>query len=405
MTVKPVCAEEDLRAAYASREHGVGVEEQKSLGPGFSFRLNSRLPALDGLRGFAILAVLIYHYAGGLTRQSGGTAISWAASLIGMGWTGVDLFFVLSGFLITGILYDSRKTPRYFSNFYMRRALRIFPAFYLLVAIYLVLSPYLHVQWRGAHLFFLIYLGYPAALIWPVLESTGPLPLVHSWSLCAEEQFYLVWPWIVARARKVKSLVLTSLGLGLIAILLRIAVISSHSLQASWAHGFLLCRLDALAFGAILALLARTHLYIHLRRWSTAVFIVSTAGFLTICLLRRSVDMYDSLIATLGYSLVAIGYGSLLIGCLEAGMWPYRFFSGRVLRLFGKYSYGMYLYHLPIAGLIHPAKEILVRQTKSSVAGGVAYLFAAIAINLLIACISFHLFENPILRVKSRFQS
>src|SRR5262245_25426509 len=106
------------------------------------------VPALDGIRGWAILAVFLFHYAGRLP----GAAV---------GWAGVDLFFVLSGFLITGILLDTKDDPAYYRTFYARRSLRIFPIYYLFIAACLLLVPF--AVWQPAHAWFLVYLGYPAA--------------------------------------------------------------------------------------------------------------------------------------------------------------------------------------------------------------------------------------------------
>lgn len=100
-----------------------------------------RLPALDGLRGIAILAVFFYHYAGGLQKTAGSGWLHGLEKVFGFGWSGVDLFFVLSGFLITGILYDTRTDAGYYKKFYARRVLRIFPIYYLFIVIYLSLTP------------------------------------------------------------------------------------------------------------------------------------------------------------------------------------------------------------------------------------------------------------------------
>ena len=162
-------------------------------------------PALDGIRTIAFLMVFFQHYS----------SITW-------GWAGVDIFFVLSGFLITGILFQTRDRPHRFSTFYTRRVLRIFPLYYGVFAVLLLLTPLLHFQWNRYWLFWVFHLGnylrgfspssFPgtSSLVrYGALPSRFPWLWVnagHFWSLCVEEQFYLVWPVVVFSVRRVKPL-------------------------------------------------------------------------------------------------------------------------------------------------------------------------------------------------------
>jgi len=370
------------------------------------FDFKGRLPTLDGLRGVAILAVLFFHYAGGALKQSHSLFVGSISMMIGFGWTGVDLFFVLSGFLITGILYDTRNGSRYYRNFYARRALRIFPAYYLLLATYLLLTPFLHLHWKPGHLFFLVYLGYPAALVWPALQLISPfVAVVHLWSLSSEEQFYLIWPWMIAKLKNPKVILWACAALGGGAILLRTTILAAHALDPSWVYGFLPCRMDTLALGAALAILVRSSWYSHAQQWSAPVFIIAGGILIIICCVRHTVDRYDFVIATIGYSLIAIVYGALLLGSLRKGSWLGHLFSAKLLRFFGKYSYGLYLYHLPLASLLHPMRDYFISRTQSFLTGSAVYLTSALAINLIVACLSFYLFESPILQLKTHFQS
>src|SRR5579885_3225639 len=159
----------------------------------------SHIPALDGLRGIAILLVLWFHFRGYL----GGEPIQCTLAIIGeFGWIGVDLFFVISGFLITRILLQTKEKPDYFRSFYTRRALRIFPLYYASLAV-LFLAPmsFMSHSLPVAHdrLWFWIYLAN-----WnPLFEQIRPGSAAHFWSLSVEEQFYLVWPLLVwALSRK-----------------------------------------------------------------------------------------------------------------------------------------------------------------------------------------------------------
>ena len=130
-------------------------ERSSELSTPQSFNFRERWPALDGLRGVAILVVFFYHYAGGLAAKVSSGPIHALGMFFAFGWSGVDLFFVLSGFLITGILYDTQRDPRYYRNFYARRALRIFPPFYLLALVFILLTPVLGIHWKFAHVAFL----------------------------------------------------------------------------------------------------------------------------------------------------------------------------------------------------------------------------------------------------------
>jgi peptidoglycan/LPS O-acetylase OafA/YrhL len=361
-----------------------------------------RIPALDGLRGIAILGVFFYHYAGGLLNHGESAAYRVIGTALGLGWTGVDLFFVLSGFLITGILYDSQGKENYYRSFYARRALRIFPIYYLFVAVCLLLAPWAGQHWKPAHLFFLVYLGYPAALVWPSLVTSSAIQVTHLWSLSVEEQFYMLWPWIVARVSRRDSLLHVCMGAGAAALGLRL-VLYVLGCSSGWLYTLVFCRMDALAVGAAIALLLRGPLAERLQSWSAPGLILASLAFAGICLYRHTVDRNDPMIATVGYSMIAIGYGSLLLFCLRAGSWWARICSIGSLRIFGRYSYGLYLYHFPLSGLLGPLRSHFVNVTHSFVIGGIAYLTMALLVNLLVAAASFHFIESPIMRMKERF--
>jgi peptidoglycan/LPS O-acetylase OafA/YrhL len=160
----------------------------------------ARIPALDGIRGIAILCVMLYHFTfyGGIEPTLIVDKVYYHTALVG--WFGVDLFFVLSGFLITGILYDTASAPQYFRNFYARRVLRIFPLYYGTLAVFFFLIPLVidisdtFEELLRDQLWYWSYLvNVQIALeYWPSFFALG-----HFWSLAVEEQFYLVWPLVV----------------------------------------------------------------------------------------------------------------------------------------------------------------------------------------------------------------
>jgi peptidoglycan/LPS O-acetylase OafA/YrhL len=375
--------------------------ETSSLQP-FNFR--ERLPALDGLRGVAILVVFFYHYAGGLAAKVSSGPIHTLGMFFAFGWSGVDLFFVLSGFLITGILYDTQTDSRYYKNFYARRALRIFPPFYLLALVFILLTPLLGIHWKFAHLAFLFYLGFPCALIWPSVMYISPLVITnHLWSLCAEEQFYAIWPAMIARLRSRSAVLWACAVVAVLALSLRITISVSGWLNIAWTHDFLLSRMDTLALGAAIAILVRGPQPEKLLRWAAPLFFVGCGGTVALCAIRHTVNHLDPFVATAGFSLIALMYGGLLLLALRPGAWIATILSLKGLRIFGRYSYGMYLYDLPLTILLSPHRDLLISWLHSYAVGSAVFLVLCLFVNLLVAAASFHFIEAPIMRLKARF--
>ncbi len=228
-----------------------------------------RIPILDGIRGIAVLLVMTYHFwVIGIARAAGasGNAPVWErvyGDLVGMGWIGVDLFFVLSGFLITGILCELRDSPHYFRMFYGRRTVRIFPLYYAALTLFFVLGPVLTTHfYRPAladmqsgttvKLFAWTYLlnWYEGFKGWNAVAH----PLQHFWSLSIEEQFYLVWPLLVLKLERRRMLSVCA-GITVVALAFRALMYSLHYPFA--AYTWTICRADSLAMGAIVALAAR----------------------------------------------------------------------------------------------------------------------------------------------------
>ena len=223
----------------------------------------TRFPALDGVRAFAVTMVFLNHFGGG---AHGGRVLRAVNEIRGRGWVGVDLFFVLSGFLITGILFDTRQDSRFFTRFFARRSVRIFPIFYLVVAVLLALTPIFHYVWRPAQLFFLVYLGNIPAnwdfSLYDVMSANHPMARVtigHFWSLCVEEQFYLVWPAVVWLVRDRVKLLWTACGICLLTFGSRAWIVTHVSQYRAEQLIFraLPFRIDTLLIGGIMALLLR----------------------------------------------------------------------------------------------------------------------------------------------------
>ena len=369
------------------------------------------IPALDGLRGIAIVLVMLHHF----THFEQTTGFDGpVGSLLAFCWTGVDLFFVLSGFLITGILLDTRGGERYFTNFYARRILRIFPLYYLVLFLAFVVLP-----------------KFPA--VYPVLTGVPPAEQVDvpqwpywlyltniavaergwlhglvdiSWSLAIEEQFYVVWPLLVWLCPPR----LVALLCAVILVAEPIARIYAREMdyQVIWIYVLTWYRLDGLAIGALLAVAHRRGLLPLFDRWVPIVVIACVAGLIACAILGGHPWWWNRWMQQYGYSLIAIAGGAMLVSAINRpadSPWP-RMLSAGWLRAFGKYSYALYLIHLPVMRLV---REYVFGPGEYETLGiprwliQVLFYGAAAAPAFALAWLSWRFFESPILRLKARF--
>ena len=352
--------------------------------------LTQHMPGLDLLRGMAILAVVFFH---GFYYVA--PAVPWhnrlAATLFHLtsfGWTGVNLFFTLSGFLITGNLIDSEAAPNYYSRFYIRRALRILPA-YFLVLILLGLT-------RTASLNYLLVCVIFLAN-WPKLLLHGPFVLYSVlWSLAVEEQFYAVWPWLYRKLR-MRGLFALCIAVILLCPVLRGAAIT-HVGATIFSKTFLIG--DNLAVGAVIAIICRwpqLTLNALLRIGVAAVCITAVA------LLVLSNAGYALLIsplgASVGYSMLEWFTGGILILMLYAYRTTPVQPALRFLVFFADISYGLYLIHM-LCGILY---DRLFGPGYLSHADALLTRFLAVnSIAILLATLSRRYFENPIMRLREK---
>jgi peptidoglycan/LPS O-acetylase OafA/YrhL len=337
------------------------------------------VPALDGLRGAAVISVFIFHSVGPLITPMGPIAY--------MGWFGVDLFFVLSGFLITSILLRARDAENYYKVFYARRALRILPLYYLALTISLLIT---HDRYSfHAQIWFWLNLSNLATAFYPML-----IPWVsHYWSLAVEEQFYLIWPAVV---RRLSPAVLFNLCVLLIVALLIVRNIPAvQALDLRWNN--LLYRLtpfrvDTLCGGALLAIAVyRWPDIARMRTMLRMTFLASSALFLWLTHLN--------LLPRFGYTVVVLGFTSLVGLTLYPGVLA-RFLSMPALTATGRYSYCIYLLH-PI--LILHANHFIPRQLPSGHWHATSVIVLACAEFLIVfgvASLSYRFIESPILSLK-----
>ncbi len=355
------------------------------------------------MRGLAILLVLCFHLLWA-NNHTGSAFVDFLGRLRSAGWVGVDLFFALSGFLITGILFDTRRQRHYFRNFYLRRVLRIFPLYYgVLLVLFLIFRPHNPVAERP----FLLLLGYlqNTPLWWHPPQHGAVIDLtLHLWSLAAEEQFYFVWPLLVFLLPSRRALLWTALGLAALAPVVRY-VLLSHGASIQETYKLTLCRADSLLGGAWLALAVRGRARNLVLRAAPAVFCVAVLVCVAIAFHEGSFDYEHSRNINLyAYSVLAVASASLVAMALRPALWVAGALRTRPLRWLGRYSYGIYVFHQMIAvGVTMLAEPFLQAHLHSKIVYHLCFFAIVLAITFPLAYLSFRFFEAPFLGLKAFF--
>ena len=391
-----------------------------------------KLQALDGLRAIAIILVFLHHMRPHIPVTDRFTlGLNW---YLGQGWLGVDLFFVLSGFLITGILLDTREASNYFSGFYARRILRIFPLYYVVLTAVilvgkLVNSPPLTATLPLAEDRWLYYCYLTNWLgLWKA--HYGPNYLAHFWSLAVEEQFYLFWPLVVWLVRP-RAIPWVAGGLAAVAAVVRVIRVAHSGAQQAILMATV-CRLDELFAGALCAFLFRNpERMLKIRKWLPGIGILGISSFLVILsgmlffqhrllpwlygsspVPHTLDDAVQLFVEYGGYVLLALGFGAIVLLAAYTdgkGTWMQKFLTSRLLAPIGAYSYGIYVFHVPILGMasifvfpriargIHSCEELFISEA--------AYILVVAAVTFVVSALSYEFFEKKILRFKRYFEA
>jgi peptidoglycan/LPS O-acetylase OafA/YrhL len=361
----------------------------------------SRIPALDGLRGLAVLIVFCFHYAGG-THSS-----HWFLRAFGRvneaGWSGVTLFFVLSGFLITGILWDSSSDPHWLRNFYMRRALRILPLYYGALALALIAAA-IAGEFRGAlHSIWIpiLFLQNFPGLSERVQQLPSPLILHHLWTLAVEEQFYLLWPLLLLR-RSHRSATRLCIAIFCLSLAFRIGS-CAFGWQIPDSTAFLLSRAGELAAGAWLALAYRGCHWQFVQRIAPVTLLTSLAIFGLTSWMQGSALLVGNWQYVVGLLAVTAAFASLLALLLRPGRLQ-RLVSAAWLRWLGTMSFGIYVFHLLLRPLYWQVTHRIVPNSSGAAYLVTRFIVAATA-TLAISWMSYRFYETRFLRMKRRFAS
>ena len=379
--------------------------------------VQGHVPALDGLRGIAILLVLLVHLTPWKDPYHG--LSEFLLSVADVGWVGVDLFFALSAFLITNILIDTRGNAHYFRDFYVRRALRIAPLYYVCITIECLILPHifgvplpstraaLHQQWA--------LWTYTANWV-PDIYRGGWFSLGHMWSLSMEEQFYLLWAIAVALLPP-RRLALVGSIIAALVITLQTSMLLSGTVYHAGPFEITpetICRFDGFLAGSLLAAGLRLWERAHtLRRflWPAAILIgLPLFESIRRHLLSNAIETAPTRLIVwtkaLAFPALALFFASIVgLSVAPEGRHWQRIISIRPLQFLGKYSYGIYVVH----GALLPLFERLVSRASAFKIGGnpnrasLVYFVIGALISIAGALVTYHLIERPFLRLKRYF--
>jgi peptidoglycan/LPS O-acetylase OafA/YrhL len=344
--------------------------------------LQQRMQVLDGVRGLAILLVMAYHYK----------------FLRSFAWSSVDLFFVLSGFLITGKILETAGRRDFYRIFYLRRVQRIVPAYYTLLFVFLVLLPLFrpsavtpsHQQLIDTQWY---YWGFALNFYNAFHGWTQHIIFVPLWSVACEMQFYLVWPLVlVFFMKRSVDLIWVLLSFVVLAMIVRL-LLPLFPLNVNIARYVLMpARIDGFAAGGLLYYLMYTNKYIE---WFRKGWLLASVAFVAVvCIVWQTGvpwRLASDVTSWYGNTLNVVFWTGIMAQALQPGI-AESFFRQRWLMIAGKYSYGMYLLHVPVKVLLSKWFQLRGYQPDAVPA---ALLFCVTT--LLLAMISFHLLEKRFL--------
>ena len=344
---------------------------------------HAHVPALDGVRGIAALLVLGFHFAQHFSEQASGLWVP-LFRVAPLGQTGVDLFFVLSGFLITGILLRDRHRAGALPRFYVRRSLRLLPLYVGVLAIVFFVAPALGmaepVDWGRAWYFWVYLQNLPATFHWP-LQGPG-----HFWSLAVEEHFYLLWPLIVWQLSE-RALARLCGGLVLLAIAVRVALLA----LGYDPFYFTLARLDGLAAGSWLAVQAvRPHELARLRPLAIRGLLALTPALAVLQVLYGGQQVPALQVAK--YTAFALLYAAVLLLVAQGKTAAHAVLASPPLTLLGRISYGVYVFHPFVYTWVDGHGWSLTSALAACLGGTMA-----------VSLLSYYAYERPFLTLKQRF--
>lgn len=363
-------------------------------------RSPQRVPQLDGIRGIAILSVIIWHYSL-MFPAAPKTVTAYTVRALSLTWSGVDLFFVLSGFLIGGILLDNRQSGNYFQVFYIRRFYRIVPLYVVCLAVSLIAkrTGYLDLVEIGDFIGLGWYLTFTQN-IYAALHTTLKIGVGQTWSLAVEEQFYLLLPLLIRLFSRKRLLVLLAL-LVCAAPGIRCLIAAGFPIEASTLANYVLLptRMDALFMGVLCAYAVRNEQTCQWLSDNTRTLYLSQMvlwGIVGVFLVKQwSINTLPMTI--IGFTVIAFAYSGFLLIAVTETKGPIRWLTSLTpLRQVGIWAYCLYLFHglVPVVVFGLAGKEIKITSKF-----GLLLLAITAALTFLMAHLSWRYFEAQIMKI------
>jgi peptidoglycan/LPS O-acetylase OafA/YrhL len=365
-------------------------------------RVRQYVPALEGIRGYGFLLVFLGHYL--LPSQIAGPdtpQFKFLTILSSLGLFGVPVFFVLSGYLIGGILYGTRDRDGYFKVFYTRRILRVFPVYYITL---LAIAAFYMLRHISINYHFWIHFLYIENLL-PgfVSEPTGPALMGHFWSLAVEEQFYLLWPLAVWFFPKKDKLLGVAISLVVFCCIARI-VLPFVLNDPRMILFFTPARADAILLGVVLALVRNDGIYYKFERIAKWVVLAGVAGaMLLVCgegiPWGHGIVGREILIPLVNFTAVAV-----VVAVMEENSWMNRVCSQRWACWVGSLSYSLYVFHYIYAPYFFNSVIPRLSRHMPSPLAAIVSCALALSVTLVLSILSYQLIEGPVMKLKGHMK-
>jgi peptidoglycan/LPS O-acetylase OafA/YrhL len=365
-------------------------------------RVRRYVPCLEGIRGYGFLFVFCGHYfLPGQLAHPGTVRLKLLTALSSLGLFAVPAFFVLSGYLIGGILYDTRHREGYFRVFYTRRILRVFPVYY--VTLLAILAFYAIRGIPANYLFWTHFLYIQNLFPGYAHRIGGPVSTIHFWSLAVEEQFYLLWPlvvWLFPDRRKLMGIA-TMLIVFSGTLRLAAPLLWSSPKAILW---FTPTRVDAVLLGVMLGLIRQDTIYERIKPLAKWIVLAGGATAISLAIWQGEGWSKTYLGEEVWIPLVNFTAVAIIIAVMEENSLLNRACSQRWICWLGSLSYSLYVFHLTFSpyfmNSLTPRLAQHMRNSFAVLAAGIL----AFALTVLLSILSYRLIEGPIINLKGRMR-